>query len=85
MELNQKLSKASPEDIPYEVFTCRGNTNVRTWSLKRGESVRSKRAYFQEVVVLVLCPDAILSEGKGVVSFLVVLSILKKQMLHHAS
>ena len=44
-----------------------------------------ERAYFQEVVVLVLCPDAILSEGKGVVTFLVVLSILKKQMLHHAS
>ena len=51
-ELNQKLTKAFPEDARYGVFTQGENTYVRTWGLKRREDICLKGAYFRELTVL---------------------------------
>ena len=50
-ELNQKLTKAFPEDAQYRAFTLGKNTYIRTWGLKRGEGVCLKGAYFRELTV----------------------------------
>ena len=45
-DLNQKLTKHSPEDARYWAFTREENTYVRTWGLKTGEGVCSKGGLF---------------------------------------
>ena len=49
--LNQKLTKAYPEDTRYGAFTRGKSTYVRTWGLKRGEGVCSKGEYFRKLMV----------------------------------